>query len=80
MSCVDDVKTLVDAGYSCNPYSGHWMKVVGEEVYLSILRLHGSEARISLWKKGVPAKTEWCQTVADAIAAGEKWLEEEAAG
>lgn len=75
MSCEDDVKALVEAGYRCNPYSGSWLKTIGEEVYLSIMRLHGSETKISLWQNGLLVKTEWCQTVSDAIAAGDKWLE-----
>ena len=79
MSCVDDVKTLLDAGYSCNPYSGDWMKVVGEEKYLSILPGRDG-AIITLWNHGKPLRSEWGQTVADAIAAGEKWLVEEATG
>ncbi|MBQ6470635.1 MAG: hypothetical protein IJJ33_01505 [Victivallales bacterium] len=72
------MKTLVDAGYSCNPYSGGWTKIV-EEVYLSILRIHGGEARISLWEKGLQVKMEWCQSVAKAIEAGEAFLAERTA-
>lgn len=75
MSCEEDVKTLVEAGYRCNPYSGSWLKTIGEEVYLSIMRLHGGETRISLWEKGLPVKTEWCQTLAKAMEAGDRWLE-----
>lgn len=75
----EELNLLVGNGYSANPYSGDWMKVVGEEVYLSILPGRDGSI-ITLWNHGKPKRSEWGQTVADAIAAGEKWLVEEAAG
>ena len=71
------INAFKNAGYSYNPYSGDWMKVVGEEKYLSILPGRDG-AIITLWNHGKPLRSEWGQTVADAIAAGEKWLAEKA--
>ena len=75
MSCEDDVKTLVEAGYKMNPYIGQWSKSAGgKTAYVAPNTKGGGYAE--MWSGGLPRKAEWCQTLAEAIEAGDKWLEE----
>jgi hypothetical protein len=73
MSCEDDVKALVEAGYRCNPYMGWWTKTVGSrraEILPMPDRVHaimydGRERRNNII----------AMSLARAIEAGDKWLE-----
>ena len=65
---------LESNGYSCNPSFVGWYKVSGR----SLLRIRLVEDGIMLAAKSVgdeAAKKTIHETVEDAIAAGEKWLE-----
>lgn len=73
MSCDEDVKALVDAGYKMNPYIGWWTRTVGgrrAEILPMPDRAHtimydGRERKDSII----------AMTLDRAIEAGDKWLE-----
>lgn len=74
MSCIEDVMALTSAGYKMNPYIGQWSKNVGGRLAFVAPNPKGG-AYVELWNDCQPRKAEWCQTLARAIEAGEKWLE-----
>lgn len=78
---MSDRETLEKHGYSYNPMSGSWLKVDGKTK--SVLSIYGIGDGVVLAVKSmsdvIASKTAHL-TIADAIAAGEKWLVEEAAG
>jgi hypothetical protein len=69
----ETVKRLVEAGYSCNPYTGAWMKIRGNKT-LSI-RTMPNEVTLTPRMDGERFETCLYDTLEGAIAAGEKWLE-----
>ena len=74
MSCEEDVKALVDAGYKMNPYMGWWSKSAGgKTAYVNPDPNGGAYAEMR--NGGESWETERFRTLAEAIEAGDRWLE-----
>lgn len=73
MSCEEDVKTLVDAGYKMNPYIGWWTKIVGS-MRVEILPMP-DRVQVTVYDGRERKDDIIAMTIANAIEAGDKWLE-----
>lgn len=73
MSCEDDVKALVEAGYRCNPYMGWWTKTVGSR-RAEILPMP-DRSQVSVYEGRERKDDIIAMSLARAIEVGDRWLE-----
>lgn len=74
MSCEEDLKTLVEAGYKMNPYMGWWTKKVGSR-RAAILPMP-DRSQVTVYDGRERKDDIIAMTLAKAIEAGDRWLEE----
>ena len=73
MSCEEDVKTLVDAGYKMNPYIGWWTRKAGGR-RVEILPMP-DRAQVTVYDGHERKDDIIAMTLARAIEVGDRWLE-----